>query len=338
MELRFFPEFSIARPPNARERAILHSRLARLSAMEDSAAAATARLQALHERRSTQLESLRLRHGYVRRESADLAVDTSDRSAPDRKFRPPSTRLMSPRGRAQSFFLTALFEAQTRLEPGQAATASQLPIVAENTCTGWTDYVATDAKAATDGRIFASVPAKKGRQIESALHRLASENLVSLTASSFVLMREDARPTGDNDVYRVPEHEGSFFTVPLQLFTNGWIHVLEDSELILLLIAARMRFQHGDEAQPLRSGPRKLNYGLSRDSFEAAHRMLDYLGILTVISDYQRSSDGKVDDFAKRGAKPHLLRLNPEALDTPAYPTITDTIATQIRRSEDTTN
>ena len=122
--------------------------------------------------------------------------------------------------------------------------------------------------------------------------------------------------------------------MPSSLFTNGWIHVLEDSELVLLLIAARMLSRHGDTPQPLPSGARKLHYGLSRDSFEAAHRMLDYLGILDVISDYQRNADGKVDGFRDRGAQPHLLRFHPETLDNPAYPTIIDTIADQIAKSE----
>jgi len=110
--------------------------------------------------------------------------------------------------------------------------------------------------------------------------------------------------------------------------------VLEYSELILLLIAARMRSRHGDTPQPLPSGPRKLHYGLSRDPFEAAHRMLDYLGILDVISDCQRNADGKVDGFRDRGAQPHLLRFHPAALDNAAHPTIVDTIATQIAKSE----
>ena len=110
--------------------------------------------------------------------------------------------------------------------------------------------------------------------------------------------------------------------------------MLEDSELILLLITARLRAEHGDTAQPLPAGPRKLHYGLSRDSFEAAHRMLGYLGILDVISDYQRSADGKVESFRDRGAQPHRLRLHPDALDKPAYPTIVDIITAQIAQSE----
>lgn len=339
-----FFELSIARPPNDRERAVLAARLDRLAGMEQSAADAGARLQALAAGRVTPPGDIRIRHGFVRRFVPDSTADTSNRNATSREQRPPSTRLMSPRGRALSFLLIALFEAQMRLAPGQAAARNELPLMAENDHAGWTNYIATDAQDATEGRIFVSVRTKKARQIQSSLTRLVNENLVSVPPAvgrhrrfeDFVLKREDALPKGDNDVYRVPELESAFFNVPTSLFTHGWIHVLEDSELVLLLIAARMRSGHGDTPQPLRSGPRKLNYGLSRDSFEAAHRVLDYLGILDVISDYLRSADGKVDGFSRgtRGAQPHLLRFHPEALDRPAYPTIVDTIQEQIAKSE----
>ena len=339
---RYFFEPSIARPPNARERAALAARVDRLRLIEPSATNASTRLHALMAGRGNPPGQIRIRHGFVRLFVPDSTADTLDRNATSRKQRPPSTRLMSPRGRALSFLLILLFEAQMRLAPGQPATRNELPLKAENERTGWTDYIATDARDATDGRIFVSVRTKKARQIQSSLARLCMENLVSVPSATsrhrrfedFVLKQEDALPTGDNDVYRVPESEDAFFTVPTSLFTNGWIHVLEDSELVLLLIAARMRSQHGETPQPLRSGARKLHYGLSRDSFEAAHRMLDYLGILDVISDYLRSADGKVDGFRGRGAKPHLLRFHPEALDRPAYPTIVDTINEQIAKSE----
>lgn len=61
-------------------------------------------------------------------------------------------------------------------------------------------------------------------------------------------------------------------------------------------------------------------------SLFTTHSVLEYLGIVEVISDCQRSSDGKVDGYRERGAKPHLLRFHPEALAAPAYPTILDTL------------
>ncbi|MGP4058876.1 hypothetical protein ACTWP6_29365 [Mycobacterium sp. 4D054] len=310
--------------------------------MEQSVADASYHLQTLAAAGAAPAGDVRIRHGFVRLFVPDAAVDTTTRNATRRDHRPPSTRLMSPRGRSLSFFLIALFEAQTRLAAGQQATRNELPLKADNDQPGWTDYIATDAQDATEGRIFVDVPTKKARQLQSSLMRLHKEKLVSVPPANgrhrryedFVLKREDARPVGDNGVYSVPEQESDYFTVQASLFTKGWIHVLEDSELVLLLIAARMRNQHGGAPQPLASGPRKLHYGLSRDSFEAGHRVLDYLGILDVISDYQRSADGKVEKFSDRGAQPHLLRFNPEALDRPALPAIIDTLTEQVAKSE----
>lgn len=327
--------FSIARPPTPREAAALQARLLRLEAMAPSAADATALLRDLIGDKT----EFRLRHGFVRLRDPDPSVDTTTRNASKREHRPPATRVQTSRGRSLSFLLTVLLKAQLDLAPGQDAPKNQMPIAGNNGDPfGWSDYIATDAVDATEGKVFVAVRRKKIRQIHTSLNTLASQNLLRLPDiddhhrryEQFQLMREDARSTGDNDAYRVPEDAGDYFVVPTSLFTNGWIHVLHDSELALLLITARMLSKGGDYAQPLGGGFRKLNYGLSRDSFEAAHRVLEYLGIVEVISDYQRSSDGKVDGYRERGAKPHLLRFHPEALAAPAYPTILDTLATQI--------
>jgi hypothetical protein len=341
ISLSDFFEPSISRPPTERERQVLSLRLSRLTAMQQSAADATTKLRELVDRRVSPDGDLRIRHGFIRLHSADSSADTSSRKGTERHQRPPSTRILSPRGLALSFSLTTLLDAQMRLSPGQIAPRNERPIKAENEKDGWTNYVATDAQDADKGRVFKTVRTKKVRQIQSGLIRLADQNLIHLPRDgdqwdydAFAMLREDARATGDNDLYKVPDVEDEYFTVPLSLFTNGWIYVLEDSELVLLLIAARMRAQHGDKPVPMRSGPRKLNYGLTKDSYESAHRILDYLDILDVISDFNRSEDGKVDGIAKRGAQPHRLRFRPEALERPAYPTIVETITEQIAKSE----
>jgi hypothetical protein len=313
--------------------------------MESSVADANAKLQELVDGRISPEGDLRIRHGFIRRESAPRTADTTNRRGTERYERPPSTRVLSPRGLALSLELTLLLDTQMHFHPGQLAGGNERAVRAENTKDGWTNYVATDAQVADKGQVYKSVRDKKVRHLQSGLVRLAAENLIRLPrdergqrdCDGFMLQREDASARGDNDVYKVPDGEGEYFTVPLTLFTNGWIHVLEDSELVVLLIAARMRCKHGEEPQPLPSGPRKLNYGLTKDSYEAAHRVLDYLSILGVIADWRRSSDGKVDGFARRGergAQPHRLRLRPENLDQPAYPTIVDTITDQIAQSE----
>lgn len=135
------------------------------------------------------------------------------------------------------------------------------------------------------------------------------------------------------DIYRVPEKEPDFFIVPLTLFTSSWIYVLEDSELALLLITARNRHLHDDEELPLRGGTRIVNHGLGPDSFEA-HRVLDYLGLIDVRSDYRRQPDGRVADYKEKGAEPHKLLFHPDALETSAIPTFLGEIENQLAKPQ----
>jgi hypothetical protein len=326
-------EYSIARPPNARERETLARRHDRLQSMANSITEATQHLQELVAERP--LDAVRIRHGFVRC-AIPTAEVTSDRKAPGAEHRPSATRLMSPNGIALEFELIALLEAQSRTKPGRRPSGNSLPLKGSPSEAGWTDFIATGATASGDGRHRMSIIAKKFRQLVQTLNRLHAESLVDLPNANrgrdkhenFLLMREDVRRGATNDLYYVPEQD-YYFTVPTTLFTNGWIYVLEDSELALLLITARMRSQHGDEGQRLGATTRLLNYGLARDSFEA-HRVLDYLGLIDVIADPSRSPDGKVDGFKSRSALPHELLFHPEVLEKPGLPTILETIEHQL--------
>lgn len=325
---------NISRPPTQRERAALIARRSRLQAAAASMDAATEHLRGLVDRQH--LETLRIRDEFIRLLAPDVDVDTSDRSASARQHRPPCTRLMSGRGNAIPFLLTALLEAQARTAAGHKCQSNTTPIRGTASTIGWTEYIATDAQASTNGRILTTVRDKKIRQIVSSLNRLHGENLVFLPHldapqgkyENFLILREDGSPSADNDAYSVPDQ--NYFPVPITLFTQGWIHVLEDSELTLLLITARLRHKRGPQLEPLDATARKLHYGLSRDAFEAGHRMLDYLEIVDVVSDICRSPDGTVDSIESRGAKPHQLLFHPDSLDRPALPTMLDTFAAQL--------
>ncbi|MFJ2663802.1 hypothetical protein ACIO14_05585 [Nocardia fluminea] len=324
-----------SRPPNDRERGALTRRLARLKAAAESITEASAQMQRLAS--SGPLDDVRIRHGFIRLE-VPTGPDTSSRNAPKPEHRPPSTRLMSPNGIALRFYLIALLEAQSRTKPG-ARPLNPTPLRGSSTVTGWTNYIATAAKPSGAGRHRMGVIDKKLRQLQTTLNRLAStqEQLVDLPHSAkkqgqhegFLLMREDARTGITNDLYTVPD-EG-FFTVPVSLFTNGWIYVLEDSELALLLLIARMRYQHGEASQRLAAGTRQNLYGLGRDAFEA-HHMLHNLGIAHVTPDEARSLTGKVKDYETRGALPHELLFLPKGLEKPALPEVVEQIEYQLDR------
>jgi hypothetical protein len=333
--------FSPSRPPKGRERVALENRRELLRTMEASVAEATARLRVLVE--EADLDALRLRHGFVRLE-IPTAKDASDRRAPAAEHRPSATRLMSPHGIALPFNLIALLEAQTRTKPGKKPSGNPMPLRGGGSQPAWSDYLATDAVDSGTGRGRQTVMDKKVLQLHRTLKRLRAEKLVDLpnvtakrgTYEGFLLNREDGRRLQTPDHYRVPEGEDEFFAVPLSMFTNGWIYVLEDSELALLLITARNRHLHGAEEQPLRGGVRVMNYGLGPDSFEAAYRVLEYLGLIEVSSDYRRHQSGRVHNYAKTGADPHQLLFLPEGLERPAAATFLVEIEDQLAQPEPT--
>lgn len=333
--------FDLSRMPNEKERAALERRRKRLADMDESQTVQEACDQM--KRLATlgaigPLNQIRIRHGFVR-VNFPTVPDVSDRSAPQPEHRPPSTRLMSPNGIALRFYLIALLEAQSRTSPGDRAAGTETPLRRETgTDIGWCDYIASTATASGRGKHLMGVLDKKLRQLQNTLDRLKFEHLVELPNDvakqgkheGFILMSDDGLRNRTNAQYRVPVEEEEFFTVPASLFTNGWIFVLEDSELALLLIAARLRHKHGDMSVRLPAAPRLLNYGLSRDAFEA-HSMLDWMGLLEVEQDPERDFDGRAHDYRTRGAQPHGLRFLPSALNQPALPTV----ATEVQRRLD---
>lgn len=76
-----------------------------------------------------------------------------------------------------------------------------------------------------------------------------------------------------------------------------------------------------------------MNHGLGPDSFEA-HRVLDYLGLIDVRSDYRRHQNGRVADYKNKGAEPHKLLFHPDALEMNAVPTFLAEIENQLAKPE----
>jgi hypothetical protein len=296
----------------ARDRAVLERRRDRLEGMDGSIRQATARLETLAM--GSHQSVIRIRPEFVYR-SSPAPVVASDRKAPPREHRPPATRLISSRGAALRIILIALFEAQIRTRLGTYPD-NERPLFTERDTVGWIDLLATDASPSGSGRSYMGTGAKKGRQFCRTLDRLVSEQLVALPATSgnihegFRLLNEGGRHyidrnggyrarlshVVDNERYRVPRRTDPTFLVPMQLFTNGWIHVLEDSELALLLILAFLQAKNPGEAFVISSAERILHLGLGRDAYEA-HRMLQRLGLATVTQNDIDSADPLNKEF-----------------------------------------
>lgn len=328
-------------PPNDRERARFRKRLDRLSASLVSVTQATTSMRTLAS--ASGITAVRVRYEFVDTgvpESTRRRGDPSDRRLPDDADRPPATRIMSPRGAALRVFLAALFEAQAR--PRGQHPGNQRPLAGTDAgVISWIDLLASDAKPSGTGKNHMSVTAKKIRQMESALGRLASEQLVELTGQGqpgtgkyekFELRHEGGRSAhGPNLAYQVPAPREPIFPVPVTLFTRGWIHVLEDTELTFLLMMAAVHHETGGQFR-IPAETRLLRFGIGRDAYEA-HTMLSRLGLVTVTQDPRRHPDGKVKDFdSGEQPLPHVLGFVPGGLEHNALGTLSAEIRYQLSR------
>lgn len=272
---------------------------------------------------------LKVRIGFVYRPHDPAFVDYSDRKAPPPAERPPATRLMSPRGSALRLELIALAVAQRRKAGSEFINDLPLaPGYAGDGSPAWVELLTTPAQYANAGRFRATPLSKRRRSLTDALDVLEEADLVDYPRGGdakgkregFLLMDERVTSPTGGLTYRVPTSKEPTVTVPAGFLHEGWVHVLEDSEIALLLMVmcglGKLPDSEGWVAIP--AGERLLNYGLSRDAFSAAHPILQEMGLLEVQS-VGRHSDGRVIDFRSEGPRLHRLKLVLEGFEKKAY-------------------
>jgi hypothetical protein len=332
----------MSRPPNERECATLERRIARLRAMEASVNSALEALKRAQAEGRRRVGRVRIRSDFVYRASP-APGDASDRRLPPRADRPPATRIMSPRGTALRLYLTALFEAQTRCSAGAHPTNDR-PLLARGEAVGWVDLLAPRAPVVSPASRYAGVSGKRLRQLQDALARLGDPEvqLVSLPGrgsatgryEGFQLLDEaGAREPGAPVPYVVPDHrDPDVFSLPTSLFTNGWVHVLEDTELAFLLMLARCQAAVGERQVAIPEAMRLLHFGLGRDAY-AAYELLERLNLIDVEVDEQRHLDGKVMDYGKGGeARPHRFKLLDDGFEELAITTVLKVLGDRLAR------
>ena len=334
-----------SRPPTPKLLAALARRADRLGRMAPSIEGA---IKSFSDVAGELLAPVRVRRGFAYLASAPAGGPGSDRVLPKSERRPPASRLMSPRGSALRLELTALAYQQARHRRGGARADSALPIrPALNDSgdkLGWSDLIASPSSVHMKGLNYISVQDKKVRQVQQALTRMAKTGLVDLPSSPsgrsdfdrFMLLDEtgDHGSAGDSVPYTVPRAKEPCFELPASFFRNGWVHVLEDSEILLLLMVAcgvGSITSPPDVAVP--SDVRLLRYGIGRASYTPAHTMLSKLGLLAV-QEIGRRDDGRVFDYGTEDGEAHVhrLRLLPAGFEKPAMATISATIAHERER------
>lgn len=334
----------VPRPLSSKEHTAFTKRHERLTGrFGDSALAATTELNklasAVHELKVRDLFS------YLKNPIDDPAV--SDRRAPRRELRPSATRISSSQGAALRLYLAALAVAQTQNRAGSRAKLPELPIVAFKSETGWGDRIATGAEKSGKGAYKAVVRDLKGRSVRSALNSLFEAGLVELPGTpgrrgrheGFTLLHEAGRQyKNDPHPYVVPrEKDSDFFRLPAGFISQGWIHVLEDSEINLLLMVAC-----GKRALPpsfesdinlreiaIPADIRLHHYGIHRDPFSAARKTLSWFGLLKV-REVNRHDDGRAEGG---DARLHRLELVQDGFDTDALTTVRTVLEEQLRLS-----
>jgi hypothetical protein len=275
--------------------------------------------------------NLRIRVEFALRSvPAEPNGDLTARLLPPRNSRPPATRLVSPRGIALKLGLTALFVAQSR--PPGAMPGNKLPLADADAAVSWIDLIATTAERHS-GRVYSGQREKKLRQVHDALRRLSSPEvqLVRLPNlqrpatgryEGFLLLQEGGAPAGggDNQLYTVPASESRTMYLPGGLFLNGWIHVLEDSELAFLLMLACLRSRTDSGPVFATSEVRLLQFGLGRDAYES-HRLLSRLGLVRLHAGAPGRRLGKTGRYLRSDPpKLHRFELLNDGFDEPAIP------------------
>ena len=266
--------------------------------------------------------------------------DASDRKAPPRELRPSATRIGSSTGSALRLELIAMAVAQLRRKAGAAAHLAELsiPIAGSPDTIGWADLVAVQPTDSNSGGVFHRARDKRARTVRTALDTLEAAGLVDIAGDpgarnryeNFVLLNESGLASvGERQEYTTPKTSEFMFTMPPGFVLNNWMHVLEDSEISVLLMAACGAGAWADEGLWAFPGYVRLrHYGIHRDPFAQARKTLEWLGLLQV-HEVGRHEDGRAEDDAQRV---HRIGLDRTAFEKPALPTMRTMIQRQLER------
>ncbi|PRA81452.1 hypothetical protein CQ045_09560 [Microbacterium sp. MYb66] len=148
--------------------------------------------------------------------------------------------------------------------------------------------------------------------------------------SNLVLLNESGvESTGEPEEYTVPKPDTRVVVLPSGFITNGWVHVLEDSEIALLLMVASHEggwLEGGYAVVP--AAVRLLNYGIHRDPYSTARKTLEWFGLIDV-EEVGRHDDGRAEDDERMV---HRIRLRVDQFERPGLDLMQEALSSQISR------
>lgn len=289
-------------------------------------------------------ERVLFRRGYARHD-APIAGPVSDRQVPPRHQRPPSTRLIFPRGVTQAFYLTMLFVAQCKRRPGQKALVGRPiaePDPANPDVAPWTDLVMVPAERRPGTTSAHLVEENRVRQLEAAAKKLATNDIRLLDLPhgnelrgplrDFVPLLEIGRlGHASRTPYTVPLPTEHVFSVPAAFFLNGWHSALTPSEVAMLFTVWASSPHDTASTSPvwLEGETRIRRYGLSPGAY-GTQAFLQDLGVLQVTMPEGRRQDGTF--IGKKAGESPLLNsfmVLETGFNKQAVPTVMATLKTR---------
>lgn len=280
-----------------------------------------------------------VRQAFVFKDVDHATVDASDRRAPPRADRPPLTRITSGNGATLRLELAALALGQMRYQRGSRRPPLDFPVWGHSGIRSWSDMIATPAAGVRHTREYYSPKDKRARSVGGSLKALRSAGLVSVDQVGkeklVTFLNESGKLGGEGPVpYEVPLAAEPTVKMPGEFITNGWIHVLEDSEISVLFMAACHRggFADGGWGYAIPGAVRLLNYGIGRESYSTALKTLEWFGLLAV-HEVGRHEDGRAVDFGTEEPQLHRISLIPAGFleDGPTH--VVEVLRKQLARS-----
>lgn len=334
------------RPLTNKEAAAFRARQRRIGgAYGESAIKASDRFNTVYPVPGHLDSGLRIRPAFSCLSTPAVGLDASDRRAPRLSDRPPATRLMTSQGLALRLYLTIIAAAQASSKPGTRF-RNELPINGAGHPLGWNDLVATGAERTGRGVTYSSVRDKKGRSIRTALNNLADSGLVDLVGErgrrgrheDFVVLNDMGwQNPGDPIPYEVPRGRELVFTLPAGFVRNGWLHILEDSEIAVLLMIACGAFSLTPLTDNIDLGPGEVaipgvarleRYGIHRDPYSTARKTLEWFGLLSV-REIDRHNDGRAENASNQL---HRLMLLDGGFEASAFEVVPGVLTSQLDR------
>ncbi|RBP62928.1 hypothetical protein DFO66_11232 [Brevibacterium sanguinis] len=316
----------LAGPTSKRELQAWRKRSRSFAEISDSAARVTQILNGINVPRS---EPLVLRRGFSYSETPIAEYAGDDRKTPPREVRPPATRLMNGQGPALRLVLTAISLAQAQDRRPGTTFRNRWPVFPDSPREyGWCDFIASPATTTSNQtKHYITDRRKRKGQVNRALKTIQNAKLIQLPSDKsgrFQLLDETAgasRPHAELMPYSIPSKSEPTLVLPEGFIANGWLHILRDSEiaLILMLSCGEGKLEGEDPGLiAIPSDTRLRHYGLGRESFSAAHPILRALGLLKQ-SGQPRNSAGRIVGFDPEDTHQlHRLQLIPEGFKSDA--------------------